>query len=392
MRFALILLLALAGQSADAQLFGRRSTPITSYTARDGQIVSAQCSCKMCQDARAAAAAGMSSFTSGGRTYPIRQTYTAAPVARPVVQAVAAPVQTIAQAVRTVVSDSPFVSYANAYAAYEQGTPMIVLIGSPSCIPCQEMKRQLRAMKNSGELGSVSVVYLDSQSTDASSMMRGRMVPQTILYRADRTAVRWEGFQQKSTILTAVRQSRLSFVMPELKNVSVSVGSAVESVDVGHSLRSTPRDAIDFAVMLARVREGDRVFEPGCGDAAFLRAAIDAGATSGFGVEFNKDSAKRAIDLSAKYDAIQITAGDMFAEDYREADVVFLYHHAPVLFDLVELLSKQLKPGTRVVSYQHDMPNVCTTRHRSGDHTLFLWVVGDEPQPTQLASSSLFGY
>ncbi len=365
MRYLLILLLTTLCVPANGQLF-RRSTgkPITSYTARDGVIVSAQCSCKMCDDARAAAATGATSFISGGRRYPIKQTFTA---------------KTTQQAARPLPS---LLTYQQAYAEHAAGKPLLVLVGTTGCLPCQDMKGLLQRMKRDGQLAGTAVCYMDASHPDAATVRRTRSFPELVFY-AGGMRRHLVGIQPVSAIRKLIK------VIPQNYKIEVKPQelNSLNPVNVGHTLRSTPASAIALAVALARVQPGDHVAEPGCGTADFLRAAMDAGASSGIGIEFNKSTAADAMRACADYDGVQIVAGDMFAADYRGADVVFLYHHGPVLADLGRLLKRQLRRGSRVVSYAHDIPGQCTTRHVVGDAELFLWVVGsgDEPEPRQVS-------
>ncbi|MEO1616504.1 MAG: class I SAM-dependent methyltransferase [Planctomycetota bacterium] len=137
----------------------------------------------------------------------------------------------------------------------------------------------------------------------------------------------------------------------------------------------TPEDAAALMVALARVTETDVVYDLGCGDGRILEQAASSGAVC-VGFELNPATVRKARLRTKRFRNVEIIQGDMFDEDVRGADVVFLYHYPPMLRSLLPKL-KRLRPGARVISFSHDIPGCCTQEHRIGGHVFYSWIVGD---------------
>jgi predicted RNA methylase len=112
---------------------------------------------------------------------------------------------------------------------------------------------------------------------------------------------------------------------------------------------------------LAKVTKGDVVYDLGCGDGtALLTAAKEHGAT-GVGIEIDPLRvliAKIRIALNGKSQEIKIVRKNFFDIDVSEASVVIMYLIPKTLARLKPKLLKELKPGSRVVTfvYRIDLP------------------------------------
>jgi thioredoxin-like negative regulator of GroEL len=88
-------------------------------------------------------------------------------------------------------------SYADAYRlAQIEGKPLMVVVSSDACPACVTLKANtLSAMQDSGELADVrvTVVNKDEDPRLASRLMRGRMIPQIIVFSESKTG--WKRFQ-----------------------------------------------------------------------------------------------------------------------------------------------------------------------------------------------------
>ena len=108
---------------------------------------------------------------------------------------------------------------------------------------------------------------------------------------------------------------------------------------------------------LGRVRAGDTVYDLGCGDGRIVIAAAKLGAR---GVCVDIDPARiRDSRANAEHagvsDRIRFLTQDLFEADIADATVVMLFLWPNVNEKLKPKLRRELKPGTRVVSYVHDM-------------------------------------
>ncbi len=110
---------------------------------------------------------------------------------------------------------------------------------------------------------------------------------------------------------------------------------------------------------LAGVGKGDVVYDLGSGDGRVVIAAVrDFGAAKAVGIEIDPKlvhQSRMEVEKAGLADRVQIIQGDLFAEDFSRASVVFLYlGHRPNI-DLRTKLYRMLKPGARVVSHQFGM-------------------------------------
>ena len=77
-------------------------------------------------------------------------------------------------------------TYQEAYQdAQENGRPLMVVVSSDACPACQLLKSNtISPMKDAGELAEVNVVVVNKDEDPglASRLMRGRMIPQVVVY------------------------------------------------------------------------------------------------------------------------------------------------------------------------------------------------------------------
>lgn len=102
---------------------------------------------------------------------------------------------------------------------------------------------------------------------------------------------------------------------------------------------------------LADPKAGQRFFDLGCGDGRIVCAAAKTGAIA-TGLELSLLPfilAKTRVFLS-KYSG-QILFRDLFQFDLSQADVVYLFLTPPIMPRLRAKLERELRPGTKVISY-----------------------------------------
>lgn len=112
---------------------------------------------------------------------------------------------------------------------------------------------------------------------------------------------------------------------------------------------------------LAKVKKGDVIYDLGCGDGtALIVAAKEFGAT-GVGIEIDPLRvwvSRLKILFNGLSDKLEIRRKSFWDQDISEATVIFMYLIPKTLIRLRPKLLKELKPGTRVVTfvYQIDLP------------------------------------
>ena len=145
----------------------------------------------------------------------------------------------------------------------------------------------------------------------------------------------------------------------------------------------TPQEVVDKMLELAEVKEGDVVYDLGCGDGRIpVTAAKKYGVKAvGFDVDPQRIKESKAnVEKNGVGKLVTIKQEDIFKQDLSKANVVTLYLLPSLNVKLMPQLRK-LKPGSRIVSHSFDMkgakPNkvVQVQSKEGGEHTVYLWVV-----------------
>ncbi|MFO0798226.1 MAG: methyltransferase domain-containing protein [Gemmataceae bacterium] len=148
---------------------------------------------------------------------------------------------------------------------------------------------------------------------------------------------------------------------------------------------------VEAMLKTAAVKEGETVYDLGCGDGRIVIAAVkDFKAKKGLGIDFNperlKDCEKSMADAKLTDDqkkAMTFKKGDvlqMKADDFKGVDVVTLYLLPSVNRELKPVLKAGLKKGARVVSHDFDMgddwmPEKTVQVEADRQHTVYLWTI-----------------
>ena len=123
-------------------------------------------------------------------------------------------------------------------------------------------------------------------------------------------------------------------------------------------VRSTP-EVVDRMLDLARVKPSDLLYDIGSGDGAIVIRAAKKYGVKGVGIEIDQGLVTKARDNAFRenvQDLVEFRAQDAFAADVSAATVVTLYMLPDFNAKLRPILDRQLKPGTRVVSHDYEIP------------------------------------
>lgn len=112
---------------------------------------------------------------------------------------------------------------------------------------------------------------------------------------------------------------------------------------------------------LAKINDKDVIYDLGSGDGALLIAATKDFGARAVGVEIDPLRvwlSKLAIFFNGQGGRVKIIRKNFFEADIRDATVVFMYLIPKTLARLKPKLLKELKPGTRLVTfvYKIDLP------------------------------------
>ena len=146
---------------------------------------------------------------------------------------------------------------------------------------------------------------------------------------------------------------------------------------------ATPPDVVDRMLTLARVSARDIVYDLGCGDGRIpIAAAVKYGAR-GVGVDIDPrriEEAKSNARAAGVEHRVEFRLQDAMTVDVSKATVVTLYLLSSSNERLRPILTRQLKPGARIVSHAFSMgpswpaDRVDQFTSEQGDLvTLYLW-------------------
>lgn len=168
-------------------------------------------------------------------------------------------------------------------------------------------------------------------------------------------------------------------------------GAAVNAAQPDNALTETTdapylpthQSVVDEMLAIANVTGDDVLYDLGSGDGRIpITAALRYG-TRGVGIDIDAALVREAMANAAAAkveDKVRFIEGDIFEQDFTEASVVMLYLSPELNLKLRPQLIR-MKPGTRIVSHNHDMGDwrpetQRTVKTPSGvDHTIYLWRV-----------------
>ena len=145
----------------------------------------------------------------------------------------------------------------------------------------------------------------------------------------------------------------------------------------------TPPNVVAQMIGLARIGRDDVGYDLGCGDGRVVIAAVKTGAR-GVCVDIDpvriRDSRANAKSAGVQ-DQVRFVEGDLFITAIADASVVVLFLWPDLNLKLRPRLWQELRPGTRVISYVHDMGDwkpdeVLKVQGAFGERNLYLWTIG----------------
>ena len=152
----------------------------------------------------------------------------------------------------------------------------------------------------------------------------------------------------------------------------------------------TPQEVVDRMLQLAGVTKADVVFDLGCGDGRIPITAARKYGARGVGVDIDPQRIAEA-NANAKQSGVSHLVSfrleNAMTTDVSGATVLTLYLLSASNLKLRPLLTKQLKPGARIVSHAFSMGDwepdkVDTfTDTASSPRTLYLWKADGKIRP-----------
>lgn len=152
----------------------------------------------------------------------------------------------------------------------------------------------------------------------------------------------------------------------------------------------TPQEVVDKMLQLAEIKQTDVVYDLGCGDGRIPITAAKLYGARGVGVDIDP---QRIAESNANAKAAGVThlvtfkLQDAMTTDVSEATVVTLYLLSSSNLKLRPLLTRQLKPGARIVAHNFGMgdwePDKTDSFSDSAGsrRTLYLWKADGKVRP-----------
>lgn len=155
-----------------------------------------------------------------------------------------------------------------------------------------------------------------------------------------------------------------------------SIRESDVGLDVGFV--PTPKSKVDTMLDLAHIQPGDYLIDLGCGDGRIVIEAVKRGAFA-HGIDLDPlrieecwENAKTADVL----DKVSFEEANIFDVDLSQASVVSTYLLDKINEALIPKFLKELRPGTRIVSYSFRMGDWEPDKTLGEDcHKIYLWTV-----------------
>jgi SAM-dependent methyltransferase len=145
----------------------------------------------------------------------------------------------------------------------------------------------------------------------------------------------------------------------------------------------TPHEVVAEILRLADVKEGDILYDLGCGDGRIVITAAREFGCRGVGIDIDPERIRESRENAAEAgveELVEFVEMDLFEADISEATVVTLYLLSRVNIRLRPKLFDDLKPGTRIVSHDFDMDEweadeISYIQDEWETHSVFFWII-----------------
>jgi predicted RNA methylase len=122
---------------------------------------------------------------------------------------------------------------------------------------------------------------------------------------------------------------------------------------------ASPQIVVERMLKLAKLKEGETLYDLGCGDGRIIIMAATQFGANAVGVELDEGRYRKTLgkirELSLE-DKVTLIHGNLLKVDLSPADVVTLYLLTSANEKVKPNLEKHLRKGTRVVSHDFEIP------------------------------------
>lgn len=141
----------------------------------------------------------------------------------------------------------------------------------------------------------------------------------------------------------------------------------------------SPDEVVGAMLRLAEVKKNDIVYDLGCGDGRIVIAAARDFGARGVGIDIDPQRIAESLENAGKAGVtrrVRFREDDLFEADVHDATVVTLFLWPSLNLKLRPKLERDLRPGTRIVSYIHDMGDWAPDKQITvNGRPIYLWTV-----------------
>ncbi len=149
----------------------------------------------------------------------------------------------------------------------------------------------------------------------------------------------------------------------------------------------SPMEVVEKMLKMAEVKEGDVVYDLGCGDGRIVIMAAQKFGAKGVGVELDDELYKKTFEHVKELkleDKVKIIHGNLLEVDLAPATVVTLYLLTDANEKVRPNLEKYLKKGARIVSHDFEIRGWKAAKSEDMEsedmgrtHTIYLYRIED---------------
>ncbi len=144
----------------------------------------------------------------------------------------------------------------------------------------------------------------------------------------------------------------------------------------------TPQVVVERMLQLGELKKGEKLYDLGSGDGRIVIAGAQKFGAKAVGVEYDAALVKQSRDRIAQLgltSSASIIEGDLFAQNYKDADLITVYLLPITNAKLSPLLEPQMKKGSRLVCHDFEFQEwnpektIEMEDQEGRGHTLFLY-------------------
>jgi SAM-dependent methyltransferase len=159
--------------------------------------------------------------------------------------------------------------------------------------------------------------------------------------------------------------------------------SQAKSVNLDVPYVPTPQTTVDAMLDMVDLKDGDVVWDLGCGDGRMVITAAKRKDIRGMGVDIDPkriEESKENAKEAGVSDKVNFQVADLFETDFSDATVLTMYLLESVNLRLRPVILRDLQPGARIVSNTFTMgdwkpDNTDTSDEEAFRRTAYFWVV-----------------